>query len=241
MQRDHFIDFVKGITIINVVIIHTVYHSRGDFPDFLRNIVLLVDVPIFFLCSGITSSGNIKKTIVRLFKLQLSFMLFISILFVASSIYQQSVLWRPFLHNIMHHYQWFPPFHSVLNSLWYFQVYFVVALLGSILLFLISDRQRLLNITLFVMFLGVVYSSLTGDINRFDFLSKINFYLFIFLFGFRFKNVYVSKKMLLGTIATIILSLSLFGSTLAIDRYTFRRISFHHISFTYSFLRYRYL
>lgn len=208
MQRDYFIDVIKGITIINIVIIHTIYHSGGEFPVFLKNIVLLADVPIFFLCSGLTSSGDIKKTILRLFKLQLSFILFISIVFIASSIYTQNISWRLFLDNISHDYKTMLPFHSVNYSLWYIKAYFIIAFIGSIIIYLASTKLRI-DITLGILFLGILYSSFQDYIFDSIYISIINFYLFVFLLGFRFKDINISKQVFSGTIFIILLSLFL--------------------------------
>lgn len=206
MQRDYFIDVIKGITIINIVIIHTIYHSGGEFPVFLKNIVLLADVPIFFLCSGLTSSGDIKKTIIRLFKLQLSFMLFIYIVFIISSIYTQDVSWGLFFDNISHDYKKMPPFHSVNYSLWYIKAYFIISLIGSFIIYFASNRLRI-DIILSILFIGILYSSFQGYIFDSIYISIINFYLFIFLLGFRLKDVNISKEVFLGTIFIILFCL----------------------------------
>ncbi|MBD8348894.1 acyltransferase family protein [Dysgonomonas sp. HGC4] len=206
MQRDYFIDVIKGITIINIVIIHTIYHSGGEFPVFLKNFVLLADVPIFFLCSGLTSSGNIKKTIIRLFKLQLSFMLFISIVFIISSIYTQDVSWGLFFDNISHDYKTMPPFHSVNYSLWYIKAYFIIAVIGSIIIHFASTKLRI-DIILSILFLGILYSSFQGYILDSIYISIINFYLFIFLLGFRLKDINISKQVFSGTILIVLFCL----------------------------------
>lgn len=206
MQRDHFIDIIKGITIINIVAIHTVYHSGGEFPLFLKNIVLLADVPIFFLCSGLTSSGDIKKTITRLFKLQVSFTLFIFIIFIASSIYTQNISSNLFLDNILHDYKEMPPFHSIYYSLWYIKIYFIVTIIGSVIIHLASTKLRI-SIILSILFLGILYSSFKGYIfNSLD-MSIINSYLFIFLFGFNLKNINISKQIFSSIILSILFCL----------------------------------
>lgn len=56
-ERNHLIDVLRGITAINIIIIHTVWWSGiGYIPDWVRNIVLLLDVPMFFFLAGWSSS-----------------------------------------------------------------------------------------------------------------------------------------------------------------------------------------
>ncbi len=82
MKRDLYIDFAKGLATLSIIFIHTAFWS-GQFyiPSEFRLISLLIDVPIFFALSGITSSGNIEKTLYRLLKLQITYMIFVTGLF----------------------------------------------------------------------------------------------------------------------------------------------------------------
>lgn len=83
MKRDLYIDFAKGLATLSIIFIHTAFWS-GQFyiPSEFRLISLLIDVPIFFALSGITSSGNIEKTLYRLLKLQIAYMIFVTGLFL---------------------------------------------------------------------------------------------------------------------------------------------------------------
>ena len=82
MKRDLYIDFAKGFATLAIIFIHTVFWS-GQFyiPTELRVLSLLVDVPLFFALSGLTSGNNIEKTLYRLLKLQITFMIFVTFLF----------------------------------------------------------------------------------------------------------------------------------------------------------------
>lgn len=52
-NRIFIIDTFRGITALNIIFIHTVYWSgNGYIPDWVRNISLLLDVPMFFFLSG---------------------------------------------------------------------------------------------------------------------------------------------------------------------------------------------
>lgn len=52
-KRDSYIDVVKGLMMISVINIHTVYWSLAKFtPDIVRQLAYFVDIPIFFFLSG---------------------------------------------------------------------------------------------------------------------------------------------------------------------------------------------
>ena len=65
-KRDNYIDFIKGLAVIAVVFIHTVFWSGGSYvPVFWRNLALLFDVPVFFLMTGCALSlTGIKENVV---------------------------------------------------------------------------------------------------------------------------------------------------------------------------------
>lgn len=224
MQRDYFIDFIKGITIINIVIIHSVYHPIIQFPAILKDIVLLIDVPIFFLCSGITSSSNIKKTVSRLLKLQISFILFLILVFIASSIYQQEISFKILFSNIIHNYKMMPPFHYVLYSLWYFKVYFLVAILGVLIISFTQNTKRIYIICSILLLLIVYFSFQNHKLNT-DSYSTILFYLFIFLIGYNLKNKNINKMTFLISIifsvSMLLLWFSLTNQPKSIQYYKF--------------------
>lgn len=52
-ERNIAIDFFRGIVIINIVFIHTTFCSGLFYvPSYIRNLSLLIDVPIFFSWPG---------------------------------------------------------------------------------------------------------------------------------------------------------------------------------------------
>lgn len=51
--RDTYLDFVRGLLMLSVIHIHTVWWSLAPFtPDMVRHLAYLVDIPIFFFISG---------------------------------------------------------------------------------------------------------------------------------------------------------------------------------------------
>ena len=68
-MRDDKLDFFKGIAAISVLYIHTVFWSGGAYvPDFMRQLSLFIDVPIFFFIGGALFFQN-KVSLSSLFKL----------------------------------------------------------------------------------------------------------------------------------------------------------------------------
>ena len=56
-NRNYYIDNIRGLATISVVFIHTVFWSGSSYvPEYMRNLSLLIDVPIFFLLTGMLMS-----------------------------------------------------------------------------------------------------------------------------------------------------------------------------------------
>jgi peptidoglycan/LPS O-acetylase OafA/YrhL len=64
--RDTYIDFVRGLLMLSVIHIHTVWWSLAQFtPDIVRHLAYLVDVPIFFFISGYLLKNTTFRVSVR--------------------------------------------------------------------------------------------------------------------------------------------------------------------------------
>ena len=82
MKRDLYIDFAKGLATLSIIFIHTAFWSGQLYlPSEVRTLSLLIDVPVFFALSGLTSGNNVEKTLCRLLKLQVTYMIFVTFLF----------------------------------------------------------------------------------------------------------------------------------------------------------------
>ena len=56
-NRNYYIDNIRGLAIISVIFIYTVFWSGSSYvPEYMRNLALLIDVPIFFLLTGMLMS-----------------------------------------------------------------------------------------------------------------------------------------------------------------------------------------
>ncbi len=76
MERDHFIDCAKGLCILSVVFIHTVFWSGSYIPVYVKNIALLFDIPVFFFLTGclmsIKPNFNVFKQMAKIIMLFLT-------------------------------------------------------------------------------------------------------------------------------------------------------------------------
>ncbi|SRR5690606_18851697 len=164
MQRDLYIDFAKGIATLSIIFIHTVFWS-GQFyvPTEMRVLSLLIDVPLFYALSGITSGNNVEKTLYRLLKLQITYMIFVTFLFFLDYLFKvfglhffgmdemksfystfgskyvpQNISDIPQWQNLgnwyLHSYTNADTFPVVMGSFWYLKVYFIMTVFGVLIL-----------------------------------------------------------------------------------------------------------
>lgn len=164
MKRDLYIDFAKGFATLSIIFIHTVFWS-GQFyiPTEIRVLSLLIDVPLFYALSGLTSGGNVEKTLYRLLKLQITYMIFVTLLFFLDYLFKvfglnifglawmqdfystfgskyvpQSISDVPQWQNLgnwyLHQYTNADTFPVVMGSFWYLKVYFILTVFGVLIL-----------------------------------------------------------------------------------------------------------
>lgn len=164
MKRDLYIDFAKGLATLSVIFIHTVFWS-GQFyvSTEVRVFSLLFDVVLFYALSGITSGGNIEKTFYRLLKLQITFMIFVTVLFFADYFFKvfgltffdlerlksfyatfggkyvpQNISTEPQWQNLgnwyLHRYINADTFPVVMGSFWYLKVYYILSVFAVLIL-----------------------------------------------------------------------------------------------------------
>lgn len=164
MKRDLYIDFAKGFATLAIIFIHTVFWS-GQFyiPTEWRVLSLLLDVPLFFALSGITSGGQVEKTFYRLLKLQITYMIFVTLLFFLDYFFKVFGLhffglkwmqefyttfgskyaplsisefpqWQNLGNWYLHQYTNADTFPVVMGSFWYLKVYYILSILGVLVL-----------------------------------------------------------------------------------------------------------
>ena len=188
MQRDLYIDAVKGFATLSIIFIHTVFWSGQYYvPTEVRNLSLLFDVPMFFFLSGLTSSGKVEKNIHRLLKLQISYMFFVSTLFILYCYFNHNLTCDKLFDWYLHVYSESKPMDIVMGSMWFMKIYLIVAFIGVIVLKYLTDRQiRILSALLLAGILSFSFYYYPSGNTGYVFV-----YLLIFLTAKQCRNVYV--------------------------------------------------
>ena len=233
MKRDLYIDYAKGLATLSVIFIHTTFWSGQLYiPREVRILSLLFDVPIFFALSGLTSSGNVDKTFYRLLKLQITYMIFVTGLFFFDSFfkvfleyffskdtyreffltfgtkYTENNLSSPFDWRVLgnwwvHHYSTCDTFPVVMGSFWYLKTYYVVTILGVLVLRFFQKHIYWIIavcavLTLVFNFVPNYYP--TGQV------GYTAFYLAVFLLAFQLKGKRLTKNQIFSLLGLLIVS-----------------------------------
>lgn len=220
MQRDLYIDYAKGLATLSIIFIHTAFWS-GQFyiPAEVRVLSLLFDVPLFFALSGITSGSNVEKTLFRLLKLQITYMIFVTLLFFLDYFFKvfglsffslqwlqdfystfggkyvpQNISAVPQWQNLgnwyLHSYTNADTFPVVMGSFWYLKVYYILTVLGVLVLRFFPNHVYwfiglCFGLTLLFNFAPQYYP--TGQV------GYVAFYLGLFLLANRLKGKMIPK------------------------------------------------
>ena len=172
MKRDLYIDFAKGLATLSIVFIHTAFWSGQLYlPAEVRTLSLLIDVPVFFALSGLTSGNNVEKTLYRLLKLQVTYMIFVTFLFFLDGIMKWGIFgifgtegmqsyytvfgtkyavpsvdsafnWDILGNWFLHSYSNCDSFPVVMGSFWYLKVYYIVTVFGVLVLKFFSQHVK---------------------------------------------------------------------------------------------------
>lgn len=207
-NRDHYVDFLRGIATLNIIFIHTTAWSGSRYvPANIFSLSLILDVPFFFFLSGLISSNKIAlaKTLHQMlvvYKKYVFFLFFyVAILVVlglgggrwdgvtVSNLYQ-SFFFMCSKNTLL---------PGVYYSSWFLPTYFTVISIGNLLLWLVQNstenkRQRdsALREIFLVVFLGLLYAWVSGK--SFALLPiTVLFYLIFFLIGVLCKNYRIEQ------------------------------------------------
>ncbi|WP_027376947.1 acyltransferase family protein [Kaistella palustris] len=199
MKRDLYIDFAKGFATLSIIFIHTAYWSGQYYvPGEVRILSLLIDVPLFYALSGLTSGANVEKTLYRLLKLQITYMIFVTFLFFLDYFFKVFGLnffglewmknfygtfgskyvptsisdvpqWQNLGNWYLHQYTNADSFPVVMGSFWYLKVYFILTVFGVLILKFFSKH--------ITWFIGLCFG-LTLIFNLYPLLNLLPFFDF---------------------------------------------------------------
>lgn len=226
MKRDLYIDFAKGLATLSIIFIHTAFWS-GQFyikPE-IRVFSLVFDVALFYALSGITSGNKIEKTFYRLLKLQVTYMIFVTFLFLldwffkvfglsffsldwlknfystfGSKYVPTNISYEPQWQNLgnwyLHSYSNCDTFPVVMGSFWYLKVYFILTVLGVLILkFFPKHINWFIGLCIILTLIFNIFPQYypSGQV------GYVAFYMTVFLVGHQMKG----KKIPSGTIPVL--------------------------------------
>lgn len=235
MNRDLYIDFAKGLATLSIIFIHTAFWSGQFYiPAEIRVFSLVFDVALFYALSGITSGANIEKTFYRLLKLQITYMIFVTFLFFLDYFFKvfgltffsmewlqqfystfgskyttTSVSVVPQWENLgnwyLHQYTNADTFPVVMGSFWYLKVYYILTVLGVLILRFFPKHINWfigLCIALTLIFNVLPWLYPTGQV------GYVAFYLAVFLIANKMRGKKIPTKMipLLYAIVAVLLT-----------------------------------
>lgn len=217
VSRDYYVDNVRGLVTISIIFIHTVFWSGyGYVPQYLRNASLFIDVPIFFLLTGMTAWKTEKFNAAKqIYKLIIYFTIFTSLANIITGNFKiEYVVSTILLKNAI-----VPSLPVVDGSYWFVPVYCACIILFSIL----KDLSYLLKwafllasaLYYLVGYFGEEHGNLSFmgvDLDRVLFLTSC------ILIGFMFYKYKNCKFLLVGAIASLVsLSIIIYFNHNAID------------------------
>ena len=208
-KRDFYLDTVKGLLVIGIVFIHTVFCSGISYiPQYMRNIALCFDVPLFFFVTGCVMSIHPNfNPFKQMYKLALIFLFGVLI----SQICFLHVNFSQLMQTICFNNADIPKLKVVAGSYWFVPVYIISLLYAKIIIDYLKKwvlNLAIIAIPIFYIFLW--FADKSAQISMFGTnIQIILFYLWLILIGyenFKIKN----KKIWLYVLFLVLLSILLF-------------------------------
>lgn len=198
--RNCYIDNIRGFATISVVYIHTVFWSGGSYvPDILRHLALFIDVPIFFLLTGLLFADTKKlNPIKQIIKLITYFTVSLLILQIVFNEYNLNNIYLSLtMNNVV-----FDLFPVLSGSYWFVPVYAVSTILAY---GLISEFKKFSIFFIIFSLFYYVFSYFSGyTLINYNFLGvSLNFLLFYtscILFGYHSYKFHGNKNWIFLTI-----------------------------------------
>lgn len=197
-NRNYYIDFLRGLAAINIIIIHTAFWSGSSYvPSIIQSITLLLDVPFFFFLSG-WSFSYVKsgiKNIKGIFSIQEKYFLFLILYTIILLIFsREEVSILNFINQFFYKRIIEPELLPVvMSSLWFLPVYVIVTGIFSFIISFINkqNHDEYYLILLMLCLIGFIYTQLGYN---FLYLSRnFLFYGFFYVFGFISRNYRITN------------------------------------------------
>ncbi len=195
MERNINIDFLRGFAALWIVLVHTCFHS-GDIyvPVLVRQIVLIIDVPLFVFLAGYTFhyTKTVEKNMKGLLKIYLYYCVFVTVFFIITAIVDKNqITISNIVSALFFKFTPIQPLISFRYSVWFLPMFFIVSILGS----LIITHSNFNRNHVFIVF--VMYGIFAYYIKN-ENLSKFTLYLFFYCLGYySYDNPLSIKKFII--------------------------------------------
>ena len=207
--RDTYFDAFKGMMILSVINIHTVYWSLKPYtPDIARQLAYFIDIPIFFFISGYfarytTFFESARQALHQLGRLYLRYLVITILVAIGVLIWVYFALDRvpdglqaslASMFTLSLSGELWGYFKGYYGNLWYLHTYFPMLLIIPFLIGtpLFPKFRYLLLIILFALYWLMTYE-IKGHVFLLRAWGDILFYCFIFVLGTSYR---VSEKKL---------------------------------------------
>jgi hypothetical protein len=199
-NRDQVIDLFKGFTILWIIHIHTVFWSGELYlPNYLRELSLFIDVPIFFFLSGyLVFFGSLKdifnRSLRQVKRLYLTYVILSLVVFfviiLLRFLFGYSIpAFSATLFNIIKLNVVFPEFPGFEWNLWFLRTYLVLIIIVPVFAIWRQSlfRNVILSILSFASFIVLGEYSYTSVLESLPIF--VSFYAALFFLGSTFRII----------------------------------------------------
>jgi hypothetical protein len=216
--RDDALDFFKGVTVIGIIFIHTVWWSGQSYvPNCIAQFSLLLDVPLFFFLSGASAvfSFERKNPFSGILRMVGMFSLFF---LLYALFYQPENTFEFLIRSFFVQFPWAPKVEVLSSSTWFIPVLVLVYFTGFLVVRSCGHRNALLAMMVVLFVLVFKYENF-NFLNSIELLQKTPDYLFtdlfFFLFGYFFyrhlrRHKYVKPLAIVIFLISVILTFTFF-------------------------------
>lgn len=210
-QRNNYLDFLRGLAAINIIVIHTCFWSGDSYvPTIVKSLSLLLDVPFFFFLAGWSRSYSptFKRTIHSLIDLYGKYVFFITCYFIFLILQRQTGGVNNYLAYISFVNLEPTKFFVLMGSIWFMPVYFTVVPFCMLVINGINksgnDIGRLQKQFILICFILFIWNQ-SGM--GYLFLSReMLFYSVFFLLGYLLKDTKIKSVKVFLIIEVLLIS-----------------------------------
>ncbi len=216
MKRDNAIDFLRGFATIWIIFIHTCFWSGEAYvPLWLRSLSLFIDVPLFMFISGMTFNinKNFFKSLKGLIKIWKKWLLFLIVYFIIVLCFDtKNFDIYSIIKAMFFHFDNVSILPVVNGSLWFVFMFFLVSIIGNLLICLYNKYFKTLdNFKYVLLLLFILYGMSLFDSSFLMVSPKIIMYILIYLLGYYLYNFKLKLSSFLSILGiNIVITIILF-------------------------------